>query len=356
LINTCSKLRLLALVTLLFVPVVALAQDPRASLASLPDADVLIYISPQKILNDAAPKIMPATEITKMRASFGDMKKGVGIDPSSVEYLVIALRFHKPAGDLSFVAPDIMAVAGGDFSSDSLVSLAQLSLQDKVRIEKHGSKTIALMKIDEFAGDALKNPMLKSFSEIGAVALSPNSIAIGNLPYLKSAIEAADGAGRINPATLESLMRDPNVLAAASGAPIASFAKAFGLFGTETTPRECRCDTPFGNFYSAITISGTNFSLRGAMNADNPDTAKIISGLLAGLMQQGINAVPDKQAQSILQTIQMTPRENEIVWEADIPEQVVADIFKPKPAVKDPAQTSPAPKKKPVVRRKRSRQ
>ena len=354
--KTSSKLRLLALVIVLFVPAVALAQDPRASLASLPDADVLIYVSPRKILNDAAPKIMPATEVTKMRASFGDMKKGIGIDPSSIEYLVIAVRFHKPAGDLSFVAPDVMAVAGGDFNSDSLVSLAQLSLQDKVRMATHGSKTIALMKIDEFAGDALKNPMLKSFSEVGAVALTPNSIAIGNLPYLKSAIEAADGTGRINPATLESLMRDPNVLLAATGAPVASFAKAFGLFGTETTPRDSRCDTPFGNFYTAITISGTNFSLRGAMNADNADTAQIISGLLLGLMQQGINAVPDKEAQAILQAIKMTPRQNEIVWEADIPEQVVADIFKPKPSMQEPPQTSPAPKKKkPVVRRKRNR-
>ena len=340
----------------LVVPVVALAQDPRASLASLPDADVVIYVSPQKILNEAAPKVVPATEIAKMRASFSDMKKGVGFDPSSVEYLVIALRFHKPAGDLSFVAPDIMAVAGGDFSADSLISLAELGLQDKVRMEKHGSKTIALMKLDEIAGDVLKNPMLKSFAEIGAVALSPNSIAIGNLPYLKSAIEAADGTGRINPTTLESLMRDPNVLGAATGAPIASFAKAFGLFGTETTPRESRCDTRFGNFYSAITISGTNFSLRGAMNADNPDTAQIISKLLGGLMQQGINAVPDKEAQTILQTIKMVPRENEIVWEADVPEQVVADIFKPKPPTQEAPQTSPAPKKKkPVVRRKRNR-
>ena len=351
---TCSKLRLLALVTILCVPVVALAQDPRASLANLPDADVLIYVSPQRILNDAAPKVMPATEITKMRASFGDMKKGVGVDPSTIDYLVIALRFHKPAGDLSFIAPDIMAVAGGDFSSDSLVSMAQLMLQDKVRMEKHGSKTIALMTVDEIAAQATKNPMLKSLSEIGAVALSPNSIAIGNLPYLKSAIEAADGTGRINPATLESLLRDPNALAAASGAPIASFAKAFGLFGTETTPRASRCDTPFGNFYSALTMSGTNFNVRGAMNADNPDTAKIISNLLAGLMQQGINAVPDKKAQSILQTIKMTPQENEIVWEAAIPEQVVAELFKPSPPKVDAKQTSPAPKRTPV-RRKRNR-
>ena len=352
-LNTCSKLRLLALVTILFVPVVALAQDPRASLASLPDADVLIYVSPQRVLNDAAPRIMPATEITKMRAGFADMKKGMGVDPSSVDYLVIALRFHKPAGDLSFVAPDIMAVAGGDFSADSLVSMAQLMLQEKVRIEKHGSRTIALMTVDEIAAQSVKNPMLKSLSEIGAVALSPNSIAIGNLPYLKSAIEAADGTGRINAATLESLLRDPNALAAASGAPLASFAKAFGLFGTETTPRESRCDTPFGNFYAALTMSGTNFNVRGAMNADNPDTAKIISGLLANLMQQGIDAVPDKKAQSILQTIKMTPQENEIVWAADIPEQVIADLLKPSPPKVDAKQTSPA--KRTPVRRKRNR-
>ena len=352
--NTVSKLRLLALVTILLVPAVALAQDARASLANLPDADVLIYISPQKVLNEAAPRIMPAAEITKMRAGFADIKKGMGVDPSSVAYVVIAMRFHKPAGDLSFIAPDIMAVAGGDFSSDSLVSLAQLMLQDKVRMEKHGSKTIALMTIDEIAAQAAKNPMLKSFSEIGAVALSPNSIAIGNLPYLKSAIEAADGTGRINAATLDSLMRDPNALAAASGAPIASFAKAFGLFGTETTPRDSRCDTPFGNFYGALTMSGTNFNIRGAMNADNPDTAKIISGLLAGLMKQGIDAVPDKQAQSILQTIKMTPKENEIVWEADIPEQVVAEFFKPAPKVSGDKAAAPAPKR-PAARRKRNR-
>jgi hypothetical protein len=89
------------------------------------------------------------------------------------------------------------------------------------------------------------------------------------------------------------------------------------------------------------------------MNADNPDTAKIISGLLAGLMQQALNAVPDKQAQSVLQSIKMTPRENEIIWEADIPEQAIADLFKPddKPTVIGP---KAAPKRAPV-RRKRTK-
>ena len=90
------------------------------SLSSLPEADALLYISPQRIFNDAAPKVMPAAHIAKMRSAFDDVKKSTGIDPSKVDFFVIAVRFKKPAADLSFVPPDFMAVVGGDFSADSL--------------------------------------------------------------------------------------------------------------------------------------------------------------------------------------------------------------------------------------------
>ena len=210
------------------------AQNASAALAALPEADVLIYVSPQRILNDAAPRVMPPAEITKMRAVFADMKKGAGIDPSTLEYLVIAVRFHKPASDLSFVAPDVMAVVGGDFSSESLLTLAQLQLQDKVRVEKHGSKSISLMTIDPIASMVQKNPILKPYTQVGAVPLSANSLAIGNVRYLKSAIDAADGGtGRINPVAIQSLMRDPNVLIAAQGAPVAAIARSLGMYGLE---------------------------------------------------------------------------------------------------------------------------
>ena len=355
-LHTYSKLLLVAVLAIVCVSQRAVGQSPSAALASLPEADALIYVSPQRILNEAAPRVMQPTEVTKMRSAFADIKTAAGIDPATVEYLVVAVRFNKPATNLSFNAPDVMIVAGGDFSSDSLMSLGQVYLQDKVRVEKHGSKSMTVMKIDPLVAEAEKNPILKPFVEIGAVPLSANSLAIGTLPYLRSAIDAADGNGRINAATLESLFRDPNVLIAASGAPLASFAKSFGLLGLENTSRESRCDTRFGNFYAAVTMTGTNFVLRGAMNADNPDTAKIINSLLAGLMKQGIDAVPDKNAQTILQGLKMSARDNEVVWEADIPEKVVADYLKPKqdpPATSKPAATKPTPKR--PVRKKRTK-
>jgi hypothetical protein len=347
-----SKL-LLLFVLLSFAPA-AVAQSWSASLANLPEADVLIYVSPQRIVSDAAPKALAPKDLEEMRNTFGQIKSAIGFDPSNVEYLVIAVRFNKPTGDLSFVAPDVMAVAGGDFNADSLLELAQLTAQDRARSEKYGTKTIAAMKIDPIATQAEKNPILKPFVELGAVALTPNSIALGNLRYLKSAIDAADGNGRIRPEILQSLMRDPNVLIAATGSPLLAFVRSFGMLGTETTAREGRCDSGFGNFYAAVTMSGANYSLRGAMNADNPDTAKIITGLLSGLMKHGIEAVPDKSAQTVMQSIRMMAKENEIVFEADVPATMIADFLRSD--IKAKPETAPAkttPTKRPARRTKR---
>ena len=353
------KLLPLALFAVLSLTSVAVAQNSAAALGSLPEADAVIYVSPQRILNEAAPRVMAPADLTSMRNTFAELKKDTGIDPSTIEYLVIAVRFNKPATNLSFVAPDGMAVVGGDFSSDSLMTLGQLYLQDKARVEKHGSKSITVIKLDSVAAEAEKTPMLKPYSEIGIVPLSANSVAIGNLNYLRSAVDAADGTGRISAATIESLLRDPNVLLSASGAPLAAFAKSIGLMGLENTSRQSNCDTRFGNFYAAVTMTGTNFTFRGAMNADNPDTAKIINNLLAGLMQQGISAVPDKQAQTILQSLKMSARDNEIVWEADVPEKTVADFIRPSPKEAGTSVTKPAPKpvktRNPVLPRKRTR-
>lgn len=342
------------------------ATPSQTNLANLPEADLLIYISPQRTLNDFIPKVMPAKEVADMQAGFAEMKKAVGVDPATVEYIVVAVRFHRPTADLSFVAPDIMAVVGGDFSSESLVSLAQLTLQDKLLSEKHGAKTINFMPIEPIAKEAEKTPLLKPYVNVAAVALTPNSLAIGNYGYIKAAVDAAEGTGaRIKPEHLQSLMRDPNVLMAATGAPWTSFARSFGLLGTDAAPREGRFDSNFGNFYAAATITGNNYSLRGAINADNPDTAKIFANLLTSLMKNedfrsgfksGGAQINEKAAIAILESLKLTARESEIVVEMDVPLQVLMDYMheqsKPKA---EPASSSAPAKKKPAPRRPTNR-
>jgi hypothetical protein len=366
---------LLLFVVLLSFASVSFAQSIPAPLTNLPEADLLIYISPQRTLNDLLPKVLPANEVAEMQSGFAEMKKAVGVDPATIEYLVIAVRFNRPTGDLSFVAPDIMAVVGGDFSSESLISLAQLTLQDKLLSEKHGSKNIFSMPIEPLALEAQKNPILKPYVTVAAAALSPNSLAIGNYDYIKAAVDASEGTGaRIKTETIQSLMRDPNVLLAATGAPWTSFARSFGLLGTVLSPREGRFDSNFGNFYLAAVISGANYRMRGAMNADNPDTAKIITNLLTSLMKtedfmsgfkSGVSQISDKTKQSdqldkaslaILESFKLTARDSEVIVEMDLPLQMLTDLIREqaKPKV-EPAATSAPATKKPANRRPTTR-
>ena len=82
----------LPLVAVLLLATVAQAQTTQSthaspsqsvvtSLASLPEADTILFSSPQRILNEAAPKVMAAADVAKMRTDFADIKKAVGIDP-----------------------------------------------------------------------------------------------------------------------------------------------------------------------------------------------------------------------------------------------------------------------------------
>ena len=92
-----SQLILLAAITVLTLAPSVVAQSAAASLAALPEADILIYVSPQRILNDAAPRVVAPAEITKMRAVFADLKKGAGIDPSTLHRKLARYGLRKPA-------------------------------------------------------------------------------------------------------------------------------------------------------------------------------------------------------------------------------------------------------------------
>jgi hypothetical protein len=71
-------------------------QNIAAALASLPEADTLIYINPRRILNDALPRVLPASDLAELRKGLEDVKKDAGVDLSNLDYVVVAMRFRKP--------------------------------------------------------------------------------------------------------------------------------------------------------------------------------------------------------------------------------------------------------------------
>ena len=340
-------------------PAQPVPQNVAASLASLPEADTLVYMSPRLILNEAAPRVMPEKELGEVRNGLAEMKKNVGVDPGNIDYVVIQTRFKKPTADLSFSLPEFMAVTGGDFSADELMVFIKQTAKEKLREEKYGSKRLSIFTIDDVAKQAEKTPLLKSLSEVAIVALNGNTIAAGTTAYIKAAIDAGEGKGRISADLLNSVMRDPNALVSIAGSPWTAFAKTFALLGTENNPRAPRCDSRLGDFYAAITMDATSFKFRGAMNADNPDTAKIIKSLLSSLLQQAAEFNKDKNAQAVLSSLVITPTDTEVLVQAEVSQQAVADFIKEQSAPKKQAVApavvaKPAAPTKPTPRRHRT--
>ncbi|HBB87405.1 MAG TPA: hypothetical protein DC047_07295 [Blastocatellia bacterium] len=329
------------------------ASQIASSLATLPEADTIIYINPQRILNEVVPKFMPAKDVEEMRKGFEAARTQAGVDPTKIDYIVIAVRFKKPTGDLNFQPPEFLAVASGDFNADSLLGLARMASQGKLRDEKYGTKTLGLMTIDPLVQMAAQNPLLKSFTEVGIVSLNANTIAVGTPGYLRAAVDAGDGKERISADTLNSLVRDPNALISLAGTPWHSFAKSFGMLGTETTARAPRCESKIGDFYLALTMDATNFMLRGVSNADNPDTAKIISKLYSGLLGYATQSIPDATAKALLKNIAITAEGDEVLLRADVPQQMVVDLIQQQ--MKKPETTSPTTDKQPMKRRRNRR-
>ncbi|MFN2493373.1 MAG: hypothetical protein ABR501_10880 [Pyrinomonadaceae bacterium] len=330
-------------------------QNIVSSLSTLPEVDALVYVNPQRILNEVLPKFLPAKDVEGMRRSFEDVKKNAGIDPTKVDYIVIATRFKKPTADLNFQAPEFMMMASGDFSAESLIVLARMASQGRLREEKYGTKTLGLMTIDPLVKEAQKNPFLNAFTEVAIVTLNANTIAAGTPAFLRAAIDAGDGKERIRTETLNSLVRDPNALISFAGTPWQSFAKSFGMMGTDANPRAARCESKMGDIYAALTMDATNFMLRGVMNADNPDTAKIISKLYSGFLGYAANSIPDASAQSLLKGFAITSEGDEVLVRADFPQQMVIDLIKEKMKPKQVDAGAPPPPANPAVKRRRIR-
>ncbi|MBC7909465.1 MAG: hypothetical protein H7Y30_03130 [Pyrinomonadaceae bacterium] len=311
------------------------AQALTTSLSMLPEAEVIVYVNASRIVTDVAPRVLPPKELQEMRNMLEQVKAFTRIDLKDIEFMVIATRFSKPTGASMFPLPEAMFVTRGDFEVQPLLGMAMMMSEGKLREEQYGSHKINVIKLDEFAKDAAKNPFAAAFSEIAIAALDANTLAVGNTSYIKAALDAADGRGRIKAETVASILRDPTALISISGSPMMAFAKSFGLRMAENRDGQNNCMTQFGEFYASINMDAQNFKLTGAMNADNPDTARLMRNMLSGFFEQTKSSVPDKNAQTIFDEVKLIAEGSEVLVQANIPIDMavkyVREMFAPPP-------------------------
>src|SRR2546423_4280733 len=193
------------------------AVDARRALASFPDSQAVLFINAHRIVNEMLPRVMPAVEYQEMLAQ----AQKVGFDARGLEYVAVGARFAEPAPPSGL--PEFVVIVHGNFNADSMLTLARVGLEsEKVtrRQETYGTKTLEIIDTANVGkmmeGNTEGKPEEQSkpspYPEIAATAFDANTIIVGVPAYVKAAIDAAGGQGRLKSSTLELASHDPQTL------------------------------------------------------------------------------------------------------------------------------------------------
>lgn len=332
-----------------------------ASLASLPDADLVVYINPKRVLVDALPTVMPEAKYKELRTTLDQIQVFAGVDLSKLDYIVAAARFRAPQQEASFPIPEFVLMLRGDFNASALIGMARLMSEGKLKDEIYGTRTIGVIKLEDVAKGAISNPFAGATSELAIAALDNNTLVGGTSSYVKAALDAQDGRGRIGHELVSSLTRNPDVLVSAVGAPVTVLMKSIGLVQGETAD-SCDCMKHFGEFYFAGNMIDGSLKLTLAIHGNNPTTASILKNLISMGATHVTKADSSKSSDNIFSNLKITNEGSEVFVEADIPQDKVAALIQEQMNPKKPAQAETATEKKtvgaapkPMARKRRAR-
>jgi hypothetical protein len=362
---------LLPLALLLALAPVASAQtqgDVRGALASFPDSQAVLYVNARRIVNELLPRVMPAADYQKILAS---AQKG-GFDARDLDYAAVAIRFANPAPENGL--PEFLVVVRGGFNADALLTVGRIAAGSqslKTRQETYGSKTI-----DIFDTESIEKAMADSdadkgveggrpkmpYPEVAVTTLDSRTLVAGVPAYVKAAIDAAAGQGRLSASTLDLAARDPQALWSLTAVLPPTLPEYLHKAGVPANEELDRTLAWMKQISLSQGMDAINLTFHAALLTDQPEHASALSGLVRmGLvaLQSALakeaakkNSKDADDARNVLAVIKTVVNRTEgstLVISASVPVSTVAALVK-KQMTKQPAATG-----KPRTTRRRLR-
>ena len=266
--------------------------DARGALSAFPDSQAVLFVNAHRVVNDVLPRLMPADEYQKML----DEAKKVGFDVRGLQFAAVGVRFNAdaPAGS----PPEFVLFVKGNFNADSMLALGKIMMAAKnvqSREETYGSKSIEIIDAAAVAKTLGKGggpegpdgadgqaapPKPMPYPEIAVTALDSNTLVAGVPAFVRSAIDAAGGQGRLRPELLGLAAQDPDAiwsLTAELPPDVAGLAHRYGV------PPNAQFDQMVG-WVKQLNISqgmtALDFTLGAAVTTDRPEHASVFSGLI----------------------------------------------------------------------------
>lgn len=324
--------------------------EAHAALEAFPESQGVLYINARRIMHDALPRVMPPAAYQKM---LSDVRQG-GFDPLTLRYIVGGIRFVEPAPPSGL--PEFLVVVNGDFSADALLSVARLivgSEGGKIRSETYGSKTLQIVDLktspvpkDAQGEDGAKEegsaPTPPPFPEIAAVALDVNTLAVGVPDFVRAAIDAGAGQGRLKEATVALAARDSESLMSLTAVLPEDLPGMLARYGLGSDAEVSRIIESLKQVNLMVGMNAVDFTVRAAFLTGDAEQANAINGLLtfgltalkevaakdAKKRQSPAQARKARAALNVVNTLTQEVDGSTVVVSFSVPQQTVSDLVK----------------------------
>ena len=327
-------------------------------LAALPASDVIGFVNLRRIMTEVVPRIFASdpTMLAKMTVALDEVNKKTGVNILSVDRIVVGVRFYGTTfNNVKKEDVGIVIVVHGDFDPNAFLAAVKRETKGKGTEETYGGKVI-------YHEPMPAPPKKRAERETPAVVvLDANTIAVGDLPQVRAAIDAAAGNGRVDSALVQLATRDSSALIGNAVNVPESAKQSFLASGPkeEMPPGIDKLVNGIKQIYVSVGATPTDFNISLGARFESPEQAQSVSDMLLGLRQQAVSQIPDQQTRAMIESVQTTVQGDELQLKADIKNEVVqglvASIIKenqPSPKVA-PAKAKPKTKSRRTRRRRR---
>lgn len=314
------------------------AQDARSTLTNFPESHAVLYINARRLINEAAPAVVPPEALNK---AISEAKQFV--DLNGLDYVVVGARLR---GAVSFTnLPEVLLIVRGNFSADSLLSAARMAGQGMYVQETYGGKTLNVFTLNKPASTDGGEQSSRRFpiDQVAAVALDANTLAIGIPAYLRDAIDTSAGGDkvRLKPELVDLALRDANTLISIVTEVPPAASQHLRALGVPPNAEADRIVDALRQIQLSVNMQPSTFGVQSIMRMENAEAAATLSGLvnmganfakgeLAKEIQKKTGGDREDMASllRVFETLTNATRDNEVVLGLTFQQAGLAEVIK----------------------------
>lgn len=325
------------LATLAILAAQSFAQNSRKATATrsgsalaalLPASDTVALVKVRRVLDEALPKLMSSNpaKLAEINAQLENFKTRTGLDPRAFDELALGMRYEYPAfGALKITT---VAVAQGSFSATAMVAAGRAAGSGKYREEKYQGKTIYVYTLDQQL--RILGLLDLKIRELAVSALDRNTLALGDVQRVRSAIDASRGTRRPNTELIVLASQNANAIVGFGGNISPTLLKHLRI-GNDAVARDLAA---VRQVYGSVNMTDKDVEVLAAARTADPNSARSLGSTieslsaLAGLFTNRLPAAKAALASSAVANLKVTVEGNDLQLRTTVAQAEVGAVLR----------------------------